>query len=179
MKEKTTTLPTVSTARNGSGTAATRRDHFDIFGNLTWTMDERGFLTRNTYDVPTGALTQRIEDVDTAQIDDEPAGWETPTGGGLHLVTDFEHDDLGRPTQQLGPAHTVDLDGTATTVRRATWIVYHDGAATDEVRTAQGYATGLGRRLHLHARQPRLHRQARQKRQPARTNQGHPRLHLG
>lgn len=49
-------------------------------------------------------------------------------------------DDLGRTTQALGPAHTIDLDGTATSVRRATWTVYQD--ADNEVWVAQGYATG-------------------------------------
>jgi len=89
------------------------------------------------YDVVTGAITQLIQDVDTSQVTDEPSGWETPTGGGLHLVTDFEHDDLGRMTQSLGPAHNVDIDGTATSVRRATWTVYQD--ADHELWTAQGY----------------------------------------
>ena len=88
----------------------------------------------------TGAVTQRIDDVDTAQVSDEPAGWETPTGGGLHLVTDFEHDDQGRITQMLGPVHTVDIGGTATSVRRATWTVFDD--ANHEIRTASGYASG-------------------------------------
>ncbi len=117
MQQKTTTLPAVPTEQNGSGVAATRKEVFDTYGNLTWIMDERGFITRLKYDVVTGAVTQRIDDVDTAQVSDEPAGWETPTGGGLHLVTDFEHDDQGRITQTLGPVHTVDIGGTATSVR--------------------------------------------------------------
>ena len=33
-----------------------------------------------------------------------------------------------------------DLDGTATSVRRATWTVYDD--ANHQLRTAQGYAAG-------------------------------------
>jgi hypothetical protein len=103
-------------------------------------MDRRGFITRLTYDVVSGAVTQRIDDVDTAQVSDEPEGWETPTGGGLHLVTDFEHDDQGRITQMLGPVHTVDIGGTATSVRLATWTVYDD--ANHEIRTANGYASG-------------------------------------
>ena len=31
----------------------------------------------------------------------------TPAGGGKHLVTDFEYDDLDRLTQVLGPEHDV------------------------------------------------------------------------
>jgi len=142
VKEKVTTLPVVAAAQNGSGQTATRREYFDEYGNLTWTMDERGFITRYKYDVATGAVTQTIQDVDTSQVTDEPTGWETPTGGGLHIVTDFEHDEQGRTTQTLGPAHTLDIDGVATTVRRATWTVYDD--ANHEVRTAVGQAVPDG-----------------------------------
>ena len=85
----------------------------------------------------TGGVLQRIEDVDTSQTSDEPSGWSTPTGGGLHLVTDYELDDLGRPTQELGPEHTIDIGGTATNIRRATWNVYGDAA--HEQRMGQGY----------------------------------------
>src|SRR3989338_7828886 len=99
-------------------------------------MDERGFITRLKYDIVTGTLTQRIDDVDTSQVTDEPAGWETPTGGGLHLITGFGHDDLGRIIQSLGPIHTIDLGGVATSVRRATWWVYKD--ADHELWVGQG-----------------------------------------
>jgi hypothetical protein len=146
VKQKTTTHPVVSSSQNGSGIAATSKEVFDVYGNLEWVMDERGFITHMEYDTVTGAITKLIQDVDTSQVTDEPSGWETPTGGGLHTVTDFEHDDLGRMTQSLGPAHTVDIDGTATSVRRATWTVYHDagvaGSGLPTVAQAQGYATG-------------------------------------
>ena len=112
----------------------------DRSDRLIWIRDERGFLTRLKYDLVTGALTQRIDDVDTAQVADEPEGWETPTGSGLHLVTDFQHDDRGRGTETLGPVHTVDIDGTATSVRGATWTVFKD--AEGEIWTGQGYASG-------------------------------------
>ncbi|MBC8873387.1 MAG: RHS repeat-associated core domain-containing protein [Planctomycetes bacterium] len=140
VKEKVTTLPAVLTDQNGSGQTDTRREYFDQYGNLIWTMGERGFITRYKFDIVSGAMTQMIQDVDTAQLTDEPTGWETPTGGGLHIVTDFEHDDQGRATQTLGPVHTVDIDGVATSVRSATWTAYDD--ANHEVRTGQGYATG-------------------------------------
>jgi RHS repeat-associated protein len=142
VQQKVSTLPAVPTAQNGSGQTDTQREYFDQYGNLTWTMDERGFITGYRYDIATGAVTQMIQDVDTSQVTDEPTGWETPTGGGLHLVTDLEHDDQGRITQTLGPAHTIDIDGTATSVRRASWKVYDD--PNHEVRTAVGQAVPDG-----------------------------------
>tara|TARA_R110002111_G_scaffold164386_3_gene230587 strand:+ start:42527 stop:48934 length:6408 start_codon:yes stop_codon:yes gene_type:complete len=132
--QKTTTLPAIPTFQNGSGTANSFVEVFDIDGYLTWQKDERGFITRFKYNTATGAIIQRIDDVDTAQVTDEPSGWVTPTGGGLHLITDYESDDQGRVTQELGPAHTIDLGGTATEIRTATWKVYKD----PEFRTVIG-----------------------------------------
>jgi RHS repeat-associated protein len=126
----------VPTAQNGSGTSATRVERFDAYGQLIWVKDERGYIFRRKFDTVTGALTQKIDDVDTTQVTDEPAGWTTPTGGGLHQVTDYESDELGRQTQVLGPAH--DVDGV--TARQADWTVYKD--VEGETWTARGYATG-------------------------------------
>ncbi|MEZ5942930.1 MAG: RHS repeat-associated core domain-containing protein [Planctomycetaceae bacterium] len=140
VSERTTTLPVVSTTQNGSGTANERKEYFDIYGNLTWAMDERGYITNYTYDPSTGALIQQIDDVDTSVTSGAPTGWTTPADGGLNLITDITVDDLGRPTQTLGPSHQVSLSGTATTVRTASWNIFADSAHT--VRTAQGYATG-------------------------------------
>ena len=105
VEERVTTLPVVSIGQNGSGVAATRTERLDAYGRVVWSKDERGAITHYEYDAPTGAITRMIEDVDTSLVDDEPAGWTTVTGFGLHLVTDYEHDDLGRITQVLGPAH--------------------------------------------------------------------------
>src|SRR5258708_7018890 len=88
-------------------------------------MDERGFITGMSYDVPTGALIQRIDDVNTSLVN-APSGWITPSGGGLHLVTDLQFDSQGRTTQVLGPTHTIDLNSVATPIRRASWSVYQD-----------------------------------------------------
>ena len=140
VKEHVITLPVVGTGQNGNGVAATRREYFDSYGNLTWSMDERGYIARSSYDTPTGAITQQVADVDTSLYPDEPAGWSTPSGGGLNLVTDFEHDNQGRITQTLGPSHSVDLGGTATTVRTASWTVYDD--VNHVTYSGQGEATG-------------------------------------
>jgi len=124
--ETITTLPIVPTAQNGTNTAATRRDYRDMLGRPTWSMDERGFISHRTYNLATGAIAQIIQDVDTSVVSGAPAGWNTPSGGGLNLVTDFQHDDQGRLLQTLGPIHSVELSGTPTSIRRATWNVYDD-----------------------------------------------------
>jgi RHS repeat-associated protein len=139
VQQRTTTLPVISAAQNGSGLAATTGDYYDTYGNLTWHQDERGFLTSTTYDIPTGAISERIDDVNTAMVL-SPPGWTTPSGGGLHLVTDYQFDSRGRPTQSLGPSHTISLNGVATSIRRAMWMVYQD--ATFQTWSAGGYATG-------------------------------------
>jgi len=132
--QRTTTLPAVPVEQNGPGASATRVEVFDLRGNLTWLCDERGFLTRHAYDAATGARTQTIADVDTTRVADAPEGWTTPSGGGLHLVSDFEHDAQGRITQVLGPLH----NASGQPVRTAAWTVYDD--LNHETRTARGYA---------------------------------------
>ena len=137
MQQRTTTLPAVSAAQNGSGTSATRVERFDEFGRLVWTKDERGTIAYKEYDLASGNVTQSIEDVDDTQLT-VPSGWSTPSGGGKHLVTDFEYDHLDRLVQTLGPEH--DVQGT--TVRTASWTVYK--TADRETRSAQGYAVSDG-----------------------------------
>ncbi len=144
MQQITTTLPTVPTSQNGSGVAATVKSYQDEYGNLTWSMDARGYITRMKYDLTTGAMTQKIQDVDTSIETDAPSGWTTPSDGGLNLITDYEHDAEGRIVQSLGPWHTIDINGTATDIRRARWTVYEESASRNITRTAQGYATDPG-----------------------------------
>jgi len=139
VQQMITTLPVISTAQNGSGVANTTRDYFDIYANMTWHMDGSGYITYTAHDPVTAAITQRIDDVDTTRIT-APPGWTTPAGGGLHLITDYTVDPEGRATQILGPSHTIDIGGVATTIRRATWMIYQD--ATFQTWSGHGYATG-------------------------------------
>lgn len=113
IQQRVTTFPFVSTDQNDMGVADTRRDYFDIYGNLTWRMDERGLLTRMTYDIVTGALSRRVDDADASSYADAPAGWTTPFGGS-NLVTNYTFDTQGRITREVGPAHTLDTR----------WMVY-------------------------------------------------------
>ena len=136
IEQRTTTLPVVPSGQNGTGTTDTITEIYDAYGNLVWQRDPLGFISYRAYDWALGVLTQQIQDVDGAKLT-LPPGWTTPVGGGLHLITDYEHDPLGRTTQTLGPAH--DVNGQ--TVRTASWMAYRD--LEDETYSGQGYATGV------------------------------------
>jgi RHS repeat-associated protein len=106
IQSSTITLPAVTTGQNGSGTAATSTAVFDGFGNVVWSRDPDGYLDYRAFDIPTGAVTKSIDDVDTAQTSTFaglPSGWSTPTGGGLHLTTTATIDSLGRDTAMTDP----------------------------------------------------------------------------
>ena len=127
--------------QHGPGFSATLQRIYDLLGNVTWSMDECGYITYRQHDALTGAVTQSIRDVDGSQLT-LPSGWSTPGGGGLHLVSDFQVDALGRVTQALGPEHVaiVSADGTqSANVRTATWSVYDEAA--HEVHTVRAIST--------------------------------------
>ena len=138
IKQTTTTLPEVTAAQNGSDTPNTTKRWFDEKGNPTWSMDELGRVTYVQYDSLTGRITQTIQDVNSTQSYSlsPPSGYEGNIDG-LHVTTDYQTDAFGRVTQTLGPEHMADVNGTATSVRTATWTFYDD--ANHETRSAQGY----------------------------------------
>ncbi len=125
--ELTIKPPVVPTAQNGTNTTDTRVQKYNEYGQLLWEQDERGYKTSFSYDLLTGAVTQRVDDSGS---------------GRLNLTTDFPYDSLGRVMQELGPEHEIDLSGTATPIRRARWTVYQDD--THEIWMASGYASGGG-----------------------------------
>jgi YD repeat-containing protein len=128
MQSQTLTRPVVSSAQNGPGSADTETTYFDTKGRPIWHKDGDGFLTYNAYDDVTGALVKTITDVDTTRTSDFsnlPTGWTTPTGGGLHLVTLYQVDSLGRTVKMTDPNGNV------------TYTVYND--TTHEVRTYRGW----------------------------------------
>jgi RHS repeat-associated protein len=103
---------------------------FDTYGRPTWKKDAKGFLHYAAYDNQTGAVIKAITDVNSSQTGDftgKPSGWTTPTGGGLHLITNYEVDGLGRTTKET------DANGNIT------YIVYND--ANHEVRVYPGWNT--------------------------------------
>jgi RHS repeat-associated protein len=126
----TMTLPTVTAAQNGPGTADTMAVAFDTYGRPIWTKDGDGFLDYAEYDLTTGGVTKSITDVNTALTSDFtglPAGWSTPSGGGLHLKTAAEVDALGRDTKVTAPNGNV------------TYLTYND--ANHEARVYRGWNT--------------------------------------
>ncbi|HEV2292459.1 MAG TPA: RHS repeat-associated core domain-containing protein [Tepidisphaeraceae bacterium] len=125
MQSMTVEYPSVTTAQNGPNSADTETSFFDIYGRVTWHKDGDGFITHMKYDADTGGVIEHIADVNTATTADEPSGWTTPSGGGLHLVTAMEVDGLGRTTKLTDPNDNV------------TYTVYQD--ADREVRVYRGW----------------------------------------
>ncbi|MFM7518996.1 MAG: hypothetical protein ACKO9B_00845, partial [Planctomycetota bacterium] len=104
------TLPVVSAAQNGPGTADVQSRVFDPDGREIWSRDADGFLRFTAYDPVSGAVVKQIVDVDTTRTGDFsalPSGWATPAGGGLHLVTATEVDGLGRGVKVTDPRGNV------------------------------------------------------------------------
>ena len=101
MQSQTVTQPVISAGENGPGAADTETTVYDTYGRPIWEQDADGFLTYTAYDPATGAVVETITDVntsDTGDFSDLPAGWTTPAGGGLNLVTTYQVDALGRTT---------------------------------------------------------------------------------
>ncbi len=129
----TTTRPVVSSAQNGPGSADTAMVSLDVYGRAAWAKDGDGFLSYVAYDQATGAVAKTIADVDTTHTSDFtglPSGWSTPSGGGLHLITQHEVNGLGRETKLTDPAGNV------------TYTVYKD--SNYQVRVYPGWNSTTG-----------------------------------
>jgi RHS repeat-associated protein len=130
----TTTLPVVTAAQNGPGTPDVITTVLDAFGRPVWTRDGDGFINYTVYDSGTGAVLETIRDVNTSRTDDFvnlPDGWSTPPGGGLHLVTRYQVDPLGRTTQVIDPNGNI------------TYTVYKDPNHETRVYAGWNAATGM------------------------------------
>ncbi len=134
MQSMTVSLPVISSAQNGPGTADVQTIFVDTYSREIWRKDGEGFLHYTAYDPGTGAITKTITDVNTslsADFTNLPAGWTTPAGGGLHLITQMEVDQLGRTTKLTRPNGNV------------TYTVYND--PNHEVRLYPGWDTTTNR----------------------------------
>ncbi len=125
----TTTLPAVTTARNGPGSAVSVTWVVNTDGRMTWLKDAAGFLTHYQYDPASGGMTLAVSDVNATvpyEYSGLPAGWSTPAGGGLHQLSRFEVDAFARGTKATDPRG------------RVTYTAYKD--AEHEVRVYRGWA---------------------------------------
>jgi RHS repeat-associated protein len=107
--------------------------YFDGYGNAQWIQDPDGFIQYFAYDLATGAQTTEIDDVntvDTGEFTNLPSGWQTPSGGGLNLVTTDQVDALGRTVKETSPAGNI------------TYYVYLD--PQHEERIYQGWNSSTG-----------------------------------
>jgi RHS repeat-associated protein len=124
----TESLPIVTAAQNGPGTADTTIVYYDLYGQPVWLKDADGYISYTAYDNLTGAVIKAITDVNTQATGDFtglPTGWATLSGAGLALITTMEVDALGRTTKVTDPNGSI------------TYIVYNDRA--HEVRTYVGW----------------------------------------
>ena len=108
VKKVTTTLPVISTAHNGSGSAFTTKQYFELDGLPTWSLDAEGFVHYTGYDADRRVPTIQVTDIDTDTADRPsgvPAAPETDfqSSDGLNIVTRSEYDDLGRLTKRESP----------------------------------------------------------------------------
>jgi YD repeat-containing protein len=132
-----TSAPVISSGQNGPGTADVTTDVYDTYGNQIWEKDPNGYISYNGVDLPTGAVVQFIQDLNTSSlsglVDDVvplPTGWTTPTGAGLNLVTAMQVDNLGRTTGETSPNGNV------------TYVIYDD--PDHEVRIYTGWNASTG-----------------------------------
>jgi YD repeat-containing protein len=132
LKSRVISSPTTLKDDQDNDIPAVREQQFDLAGNMIWSRDERGIITKYEYNAATNVLEKMIEDVNVTI--ETGSGWAQAAGSGEHLITDYTYDDQGRVIQTLGPVH--DVDGVST--RTASWTVYKD--VENEVWSAQGYA---------------------------------------
>jgi Putative Ig domain len=134
----TTTLPTVTTAQNGSNSVTSTVAVYNIQGQVVWTKDANGVIDYFAYDPATGSIIRQVNDVDVSAISDptESASWSsydlgwTTTSTGLAQTTTRQVDALGRTVEETSPNGNI------------TWTVYDD--PDHEVRTYVGWNPTTG-----------------------------------
>jgi RHS repeat-associated protein len=119
VKKKSTSLPAISGAQNGSATATVLEEYFDTFGRLRWTQSGEGYIQYFSYNPVTGGLAYSADDISpTTSATDVTSGsagnWDAwtvgsantnkPTRDGslptpINLVTKTYADDQGRQVQ--------------------------------------------------------------------------------
>ncbi|MBM4017216.1 MAG: hypothetical protein FJ288_02640 [Planctomycetes bacterium] len=158
-KSVTTTLPVVPTAQHGSCTADETVVVYDFFGRPVWTKDADGYIDYAAYDQVTGAVVKTITDVEYCSLtceeqDSFPTGWAEPEEG-LHLVTLYTVDELGRTTKAHDPngidTYTVYLDAAHETRVYPGWNSSTHQTTGPTVVTRQDWARGYTETLTMSA----------------------------
>ncbi len=126
---------------------------FNSRGQLTWSCEvdsdtsptEYRNIQRREYD-DAGRLSRQTDDVSTtvaSPTDPDSWTWSTATGYGLHLVTEYDYDSMGRIIEKRGPVYVAQTDGDAPyeVARDATWYFYeeNDADAADTSTIVSGY----------------------------------------
>jgi YD repeat-containing protein len=150
IQSRTLQPPVVLPGQNGPpapGVADVNTAIYDAWGRVIWSRNSispsgttaDGYIQYREYDPATGALSKTIADVDmtkTGDFQNPPAGWTTPAGGGLHLITLLEVDGMGRTTKRSDPVPNPNPSGIQPNI---TYTVYNDALAVHEVRTYPGW----------------------------------------
>jgi RHS repeat-associated protein len=131
----TTTLPAVAFDQNGSNVSTSTIDIYNQSGQVIWSRDADKYIAYTAYDPITGAVTKKVDDVDTNKSHPDFTGlapWSTPAGGGLNLITQYQVDSLGRVIEEIDP------DGLTT------YTVYSENDGNCEMRVYSGWDSQSG-----------------------------------
>lgn len=102
VKTKTTTHPTVTTAKNGSNSSTSRSTYIREDGRVTFEKDEDDHITHHAY--TNGQETTTIQDADTTLLS-PPFGFSS-SGTPLHLATTTTYTSAGK-LSLVTPPHNV------------------------------------------------------------------------
>jgi len=121
------THPIVTTSQNGPNEAVVESSVIDRYGRTVWHVDGGGYLVYQEFDDASGAVTYRIDDVDSSETGDfeGDAPSATPGNGGLHLIGNTTVDFMGRQTTIEDPNGNV------------TYVFYNDPG--HEIRVYPGW----------------------------------------
>lgn len=155
---RTTTLPVVATADNGSNVANQSHVAFDSIGNLTWSADARGVIHHAKYedDHYPHLRTESIADTDTTTgapaLITSLARSSSVVGTAIAASTESTYDIEGDLVRRIGPERqallTTESSGVYTdssvTVRDAVWFASTESGhdCLDSIRVASGYVNG-------------------------------------